>query len=846
MDYAYSKNLHLKARQFCRERFLKCGSLYRKDLFGHYGCVNAVEFSHDGQWLVSGGDDRRVLLWNINKATRQKIANNCQLKTEHLSNIFCTVFDNETRFVFSAGNDEDVIRHDVNRDEAVGHYGHEEAVYCVALPSDCSDIFATAGECGVVFLWDVRAPEEERICVAMSSGSFHGVAFNPYETKLVVTANAHDGVSLYDLRKPDKPLMLYGDSGQRESAMFAKFDQFGTRILALMRRAGPVLFDIGKKRRLIEFNHPEYKNICTLKSPCFVGDADQFIAAGSDDFNLYIWENPRGDVIEDCIDEPAMVLKGHRSIVNQIRYNHHAQAIVSSGVEKVIKLWSQFKMEGCTGYLKGKDSERRREFYSHEEYMQLIVESGEPLSHDYGMRSVDEDPRMIAFFDSLIQRVNAGWFSDDSSDDESPMDVVLLQLASELNDENDETSTTPSILDLIRTMMRNQSQAESAVPSFLNRRLRQLLASQMASLTEEIDSDSSSGSEPAIEGQIQPDSEENIRSLFQGNAALQPESGRPSCDRSPRARRNIDNSESNVRAEGPGAGNSSHPIREISERNTDTLTTICHCKNRRRLDEKQKNVGHSGDGSFASAVSNTSHPSSSMAQNSFTTLNYKGDREICNNSGLNGLDSYEDVNYSDRNNVCVNRYERRTDHCKYCDHCREIANTRDDSKDIALYSKIEPREQSKTRFFGSEESNNNNRLSDSPTSNNLTSISVRNDKYSSQQLPSSSTCKSENASQSCTKSTATDEVKRDDVKLDDVILDDEILDGANHSSQSRAKRPLSSEVLLGSFSADVTAGHIEGSNEISGNVRDSSSHEENECFRRRDHCQKRKYRKHDD
>ena len=54
MDNAYSKNLHLKARQFCRERFLKCGSLYRKDLFGHYGCVNAVEFSHDGQWLVSG------------------------------------------------------------------------------------------------------------------------------------------------------------------------------------------------------------------------------------------------------------------------------------------------------------------------------------------------------------------------------------------------------------------------------------------------------------------------------------------------------------------------------------------------------------------------------------------------------------------------------------------------------------------------------------------------------------------------------------------------------------------------------------------------------------------------
>ena len=37
----------------------------------------------------------------------------------------------------------------------------------------------------------------------MSAGSFHGVAFNPYETQLVVTANHYDGVILYDLRKPE-------------------------------------------------------------------------------------------------------------------------------------------------------------------------------------------------------------------------------------------------------------------------------------------------------------------------------------------------------------------------------------------------------------------------------------------------------------------------------------------------------------------------------------------------------------------------------------------------------------------------------------------------------------------
>ena len=36
------------------------------NLIGHTGPVNAIEFSHDGSFLVSGDSYRRLLLWNIN------------------------------------------------------------------------------------------------------------------------------------------------------------------------------------------------------------------------------------------------------------------------------------------------------------------------------------------------------------------------------------------------------------------------------------------------------------------------------------------------------------------------------------------------------------------------------------------------------------------------------------------------------------------------------------------------------------------------------------------------------------------------------------------------------------
>ena len=86
-------------------------TLYLQDLLAHYGCVNALEFSQDGDLMVSGGDDRRVLLWNVDRATmsdgRYQPA---RMEGEHESNIFCLDMDWENTKVFSGGNDA-IVRH---------------------------------------------------------------------------------------------------------------------------------------------------------------------------------------------------------------------------------------------------------------------------------------------------------------------------------------------------------------------------------------------------------------------------------------------------------------------------------------------------------------------------------------------------------------------------------------------------------------------------------------------------------------------------------------------------------------------------------------------------------------
>lgn len=53
-------------------------------------------------WVPSGGDDRRVLLWHMEKAIHGR-SKPVKLKGEHLSNIFCLAFDSTNRKVFSGG-----------------------------------------------------------------------------------------------------------------------------------------------------------------------------------------------------------------------------------------------------------------------------------------------------------------------------------------------------------------------------------------------------------------------------------------------------------------------------------------------------------------------------------------------------------------------------------------------------------------------------------------------------------------------------------------------------------------------------------------------------------------------
>ncbi|RWS03316.1 DDB1- and CUL4-associated factor 5-like protein [Dinothrombium tinctorium] len=411
-------------RHIIRGRYEIANNLYKKDLYSHYGCVNAIEFSNNGQCLVSGGDDRRVLLWDVEKAI-SGIGKPSIMKGEHNSNIFCLGFNLNNTRLFSAGNDEQVIIHDAITGETLDVILHDEAIYGLSVDPINDNIFATACDDGRIFIWDLREPNlRDPLTLIRSQSAFHAVMHNPVEPQFLATANSKEGIGLWDIRKPKNCLLQYnGGIMSSQSAMSVRFNSRGTQILSLRRRLPPILYNVTSPHPIAEFDHTGYYNSCTMKSCCFAGDEDQYILSGSDDFKLYMWKIPPELFDQELssppinwVDKAHLILRGHRSIVNQVRFNYTNSIIASSGVEKIIKLWSVFPLPYGTGGIDVYSNKENRKVYSHEDYINLVLESGQFMTHDYSHQSVQEDPRMMAFFDSLVQRDIEGWTSDSSDD----------------------------------------------------------------------------------------------------------------------------------------------------------------------------------------------------------------------------------------------------------------------------------------------------------------------------------------------------------------------------------------------------------------------------------------------
>ncbi|XP_076749162.1 periodic tryptophan protein 2 homolog [Xylocopa sonorina] len=141
---------------------------------GHSNNINCLAYSPDGQYIVTGGDDGKVKLWNIMNGF-------CTITFhEHTSMVTGVTFSHNRKFIVSASLDGTVRAYDLTRYRNFRTLTSPRPVQfsCVAL--DSSDEFLTAGgqDFFDIYLWSVKLGKLLEI-LSGHEGPVVSVAFNP-------------------------------------------------------------------------------------------------------------------------------------------------------------------------------------------------------------------------------------------------------------------------------------------------------------------------------------------------------------------------------------------------------------------------------------------------------------------------------------------------------------------------------------------------------------------------------------------------------------------------------------------------------------------------------------------
>lgn len=68
-----------------------------------------------------------------------------------------------------------------------------------------------------------------------------------------------------------------------------------------------------------------------IKEATFLGENGEYVGAGSDDGNVFIWNKQTGNLVK--------ILSADDSIVNCVQWNPRSCSLATSGIESVIKIW---------------------------------------------------------------------------------------------------------------------------------------------------------------------------------------------------------------------------------------------------------------------------------------------------------------------------------------------------------------------------------------------------------------------------------------------------------------------------------------------------------------------------
>jgi WD40 repeat protein len=284
--------------------------------------VNSVCFSSDGEYILSGGTDNIIKLWDI-KSGELKI----QYKN-HNDHVTSVCFSPDGTYVLSGSRDRTIRRWETisgkEKKKYEGHIG-PGFVNSVCFSPDGKYILSGGGD-KTIRLWDTESGEEIKKFEGHTS-SVNSVCFSPDGKYILSGAGVYDQTIRLWESESGKVRKFNGCHTSWVLCVCFSPNDYGKYALSSGEKTIR-LWDVESGEEIKQFKGQHH----FVNSVCFSPDGKYLLS--SEQENISLWDVESGKEIRQ--------FKGHTVGVNSVSFTHDGRYAVSGCQKGEIKLWEIF------------------------------------------------------------------------------------------------------------------------------------------------------------------------------------------------------------------------------------------------------------------------------------------------------------------------------------------------------------------------------------------------------------------------------------------------------------------------------------------------------------------------